>query len=184
MYNSPRILPELFEIFSVMLQLYMNIIQDQPVQITFIYNSKEPPEVRKPLVILEPISGTLFLHIMKPTVLLTHLKSPVQHYSSVRKRTYQTEFRPTWIFSMLVCLNVSAYLYNMNVHQSFSLLEICNTMWSISDKMIIDTIAPALLLLHLNVVKWYLDTLAIASYPLWHVLFLLYFDDWLPNVTC
>ena len=41
-----------------------------------------------------------------------------------------------------------------------SILEICNNTWSISDKMIIDTIAPALLLLypHLNVVEWYWET--------------------------
>ena len=102
--------------FSVMLQLYMNMIQDQPVQITFIYNLKEPPEARKPLVILEPISGTLFFHILKPTVQLVHSKSSAQHYSSIRKRTYQIEFRPTWIVSMLVCLNVSADQYNMNEH--------------------------------------------------------------------
>ena len=57
-----------------------------------------------------------FFHILKPTVQLVHSKSSVQHYSSIRKRTYQTEFRPTWIVSMLVCLNVSAYQYNMNEH--------------------------------------------------------------------
>ena len=108
--NSQRIcLLNCFINFSVMLQLYMNMIQDQPVQITFIYNSREPPEVRKPLVILEPISGTLFFHILKPTVQLVHSKSSVQHYSSFRKRTYQFEFRPTWIVSILVCLNVYAY---------------------------------------------------------------------------
>ena len=40
----------------------------------YIYISVEPPEVRKHLVILEPISGTSLFHILKPTVLLAHSK--------------------------------------------------------------------------------------------------------------
>ena len=56
------------------------------------------------------------------------------------KRTSKTVFRPTWIVSMLMCRNVSAYFHNMKELLSFSLLEIYNNMWSISDKMILDTI--------------------------------------------
>ena len=66
---SKNMPPEMFEFFSVMLQLYMNMISPFKSR---LYNSSEPPEVGKPLVILEPISETVFCHILKPTVQLIH----------------------------------------------------------------------------------------------------------------
>ena len=56
-----------------------------------------------------PIWDTIISHIETDCAVGTFKKLCTDYYSSIRKRTYQTEFRPTWRVSMLVCINISAY---------------------------------------------------------------------------
>ena len=106
---SKNMLPELFDIFFSNVAT-VHEYDTRPARLNHIYiQFKGTTRGQKAFSYSGAYTWNFILSHIETNCAIGTFKSFVQHYSSIRKRTYQIEFRPTWIVSMLVCLNVSAY---------------------------------------------------------------------------